>query len=313
MQTNHAALSATLAIASTAVLSCIDNYVGLIAQEAGMWQFLLLRSAFALPLLILVAKLFQIPWWPKRIGVTVVRSLAVSTGLLLYFSALGILPVAQAGAGLFSAPIWVLIISVTFLGKKVGPLQIGAVLAGFTGVLMVLQPWGQGLSAWSLLPISAGAIYGFGMLLTKQKCSEEPPLALVLFVFLTMAIISAFILGAMAMFTAMTDPTSCVFRPWTPITERLLWLSLFQCFGALLAVSLITRAYQVGESAFVAVYEYSFLVFASVWAYLLWDQATNNTSLAGILVIVVSGMLIATGQAKQERVVQSSRIVLPWS
>ncbi len=290
-----------LAIGSTAVLSGVDNFVGQIAKESGMWQFLMLRSAFALPLLILVARLFRIAWWPTNLGVTALRSLAVSIGLLVYFSALGLLPVAQAGAGLFSAPIWVLIFSTTFLGNRVGVLQIGAVAGGFAGVLMVLQPWEQSLTPLSLFPISAGAIYGLGMLLTKQLCSKEPPLALVFFVFLTMAIISACVLGAMAISNPLADSTNFVLRAWEPISLRLLWLSLLQAMGGLLAVSLITRAYQVGEPSFVAVCEYSFLVFAMAWAYCLWGQTTNSVSLIGMMTIVLAGTVIAVGQRKRER------------
>jgi len=73
-----------------------------------------------------------------------------------------------------------------------------------------------------------------------------------------------------------------------------LWLTLFQAVGAVIAVSVIAQAYRIGNPAVVAVFEYSFLIFASLWAFLLWGTATNALAWIGIAVILVSGILMVT-------------------
>ncbi|MEM1506541.1 EamA family transporter, partial [Domibacillus sp. 8LH] len=62
------------------------------------------------------------------------------TAMLVYFGALALLPVAQVAAGLFTAPIFVLVISRFVYGERIGPVRVLAVLTGFAGVLLVLGP-----------------------------------------------------------------------------------------------------------------------------------------------------------------------------
>ncbi|MGH3613687.1 MAG: hypothetical protein ACRDRK_14070, partial [Pseudonocardia sp.] len=62
----------------------------------------------------------------------------------------------------------------------------------------------------------------------------------------------------------------------------------------LVAVGMITRGYQSAATSYVAVFEYSFLVTASVWAWTLWGEPPDAASVAGMLLIVASGTIITT-------------------
>lgn len=84
--------------------------------------------------------------------------------------------------------------------------------------------------------------------------------------------------------------------PWAVPTSRFLWLTLFHAIGAVIAVSLIAQAYRIGNPAVVAVFEYSFLIFASLWAYLLWGTQNNSLAWVGIGAILASGVLMARSQ-----------------
>ncbi|MGR3593487.1 MAG: DMT family transporter [Limimaricola soesokkakensis] len=280
---------AVLALAASAILSLIDNFVASVGEEAGLWQFQVFRTIFALPLLMLLGRYLGVSSRPKRLGRLALRSAAVSAGLLLYFASLGTMPVAQAGAGLFSAPIWVLIISVAIFGARIGKVHGLAVLGGFVGALTVLRPDPETLSLMSILPLAAGALYGFGMLLTREICPQESPVALALGVFVTIGLFS---LGML--FTAsFGQGETFLTRAWTPVTPRFLWLTLFQAGGAVIAVTLIAQAYRIGRPAHVAVFEYAFLVFAAFWGVVLWGTTTDATSWLGISIIVASGVVVA--------------------
>ena len=61
----------------------------------------------------------------------------------------------------------------------------------------------------------------------------------------------------------------------------------------MLAVGMMTRAYQVGETSHIAVFEYSFLIFASFWAWVLFGNALDLAGMVGIAMIIVSGAVIA--------------------
>ena len=172
MRANQQIQAAGLALAASAILSFIDNFVASVSEEAGLWQFQAFRTLFAVPLLLLAARLTAKSHWPVNLKRLIGRSLAVSLGLLIYFAALGALPVAQAGAGLFSAPMWVALLSVFLFRHRFRRLGGFAIVLGFCGALMLLQPDLSDLSALSLMPLAAGFFYGLGMLLTRHWCSE---------------------------------------------------------------------------------------------------------------------------------------------
>ena len=87
------------------------------------------------------------------------------TSMLLYFGVMPMMPIAEAGAGLFTSPIFVLIFSVIFFKERIGWRRIMAVLIGTFGVLLVLQPGREGFSFYHMLPVMAGAWYAMGSLI----------------------------------------------------------------------------------------------------------------------------------------------------
>jgi len=282
--------AALLALFASAILSFIDNFVYSVSQEAGIWQFQVVRTLFAVPMLLLIAMITSHSLRPVNLGKLALRSLVVSTGLLIYFAALGVLPVAQAGAGLFSAPIWVLLFSALLFSVRITMFQLLAILIGFAGVLMLLQPDLQGLSKLSFLPLAAGLFYGLGMLLTPHLCAKESPITLTIGIFLTIGLISLALLFYFSMFP--TENPTFLTQGWVAPTARFLWLTLLQGGGAVIAVSCISQAYRIGAPSYVAVVEYSFLIFASLWAFLLWGTPTNTLSVVGIVIILITGAVL---------------------
>lgn len=298
MLANSQTRAAVLALVASAILSFIDNFVGRVAEEAAIWQFQVVRALIAVPLLLVFGRATGQKVRPVKLRKTALRSLTVSAGLLIYFAALGVLPVAQAGAGLFSAPIWVLLFSALLFSVRITLLQVVAILAGFTGVLMLLQPDPETLSMLSLLPLAAGLFYGLGMLLTPYLCAEESPVALAIGIFIAIGSISAVMLIYFSLFPVV-QPTFLT-GGWVPPTPRFVWLTAFQAVGAVIAVTCIAEAYRIGTPAYVAVFEYSFLIFASLWAFMLWGLVTNALAMFGIAVILVSGTALTLWQSRVE-------------
>ncbi|MCF6315171.1 MAG: DMT family transporter [Marinosulfonomonas sp.] len=294
MFANPNARAALLALFASAVLSFIDNFVFSVSKEAGIWQFQVVRTLLAIPLLLVIGMMASHSLRVVNWGKLALRSLTVSTGLLIYFAALGVLPVAQAAAGLFSAPIWVLLFSALLFSARITRVQLMAIFAGFAGVLMLLQPDLQALSKLSLLPLTAGVFYGLGMLLTPHTCAKESPITLTIGIFLTIGLISLVLLIYFTVFPS--ENQTFLTRGWVAPTGRFLWLTLFQAVGAVIAVSCISQAYRIGTPSYVAVIEYSFLIFASLWAYLLWGTSTNTLSVVGIALILISGVALSRRQ-----------------
>jgi drug/metabolite transporter (DMT)-like permease len=84
-----------------------------------------------------------------------------------------------------------------------------------------------------------------------------------------------------------------VLRSWGPMDAQMLFWIAVQAVGSLLGIGLIFRGYQLGEATHVAVFEYSLLVFASFWAWVLWDQSVPLLGLVGMALIALAGIIIA--------------------
>jgi drug/metabolite transporter (DMT)-like permease len=302
MQPSQTLAAAGLALGASAILSFIDNFVAVISQEAGLWQFQVFRTLFALPLLLFAARVSGQAIRPVNLPRLAGRSMAVSVGLLIYFASLGALPVSQAGAGLFSAPLWVALLSVMVFRQRIGAIGAFAVVIGFAGALMLLQPDLSNLTMLSLMPLAAGLFYGFGMMLTRHWCRQESAVSLAVGIFLSIGAAGLIMLFVVTLWPGDTFITA----PWTMPSTRFLWLTLFQAVGAVLAVTLIAQAYRIGNPTVIAVFEYSFLIFASLWAFLLWGTPTNALALAGIATILASGILMATSQNKASNATASA-------
>ena len=127
--------------------------------------------------------------------------------MLLYFAALGFLPIAQVGAGLFTAPLFVLLFAALLFGERIGPRRLAAVAAGFAGVMLMLRPDPANMGPETLMPLAAGALYGLGNLLTREWCAEEPVGALLASFFAALGLIGAAGCLALALHPAAGAPS----------------------------------------------------------------------------------------------------------
>ena len=107
----------------------------------------------ALVLLALLAVPMGLRLRPRRFGAVFARSAIHGAAMLIYFGALAFLPVAQVAAGLFTAPIFVLLIQRFAYGQPISGAQVLAVAVGFAGVVMVLGP--EAMSGATLAGASA--------------------------------------------------------------------------------------------------------------------------------------------------------------
>ena len=267
------ARGASLIVAGMAVIGFIDNFVWVIAAEISVWQFHLVRSAMALPPSRSPPRL-RPPPAPEPPGRVALRAAVQGAAMLLYFASLGFLPIAQVGAGLFTAPLFVLLFAALLFGERIGPRRLAAVAAGFAGVLLMLRPDPATMGPETLMPLAAGALYGLGNLLTREWCADEPVGALLASLFAALGLLGAAGCLALALFPAAGRATFLT-APWAmPSAPALGWIAA-QAVGSLAAVGLVTRGYQFAATSTLAVFEYSFLISASLWAFVLRGETLD--------------------------------------
>jgi len=290
-QTTDPRQAALLILAGMATLGLSDNFLANVSANSSLWQFHLVRGVMVLAVMGMIAAFGFGVVRPKRPLAVLARSAIQATSMLIYFGCLAILPIGVVVAGLFTAPLFVALIAAIFQSKRIGPIHMCAILMGFAGALMVIRPDPNNLNLVAFLPIVAGLLYAIGAVATRAWCEGEATLALSAGFFVVLAAMGA--VGCLVLPSVGSGVDGFATRGWMPLDARLLFWMLVQAAGALIGIMCIFRAYQIGEASHVAVFEYSLLIFASAWGWYLWGQTVAPLGLFGMVLIVVSGAVIA--------------------
>ncbi|MCX7287774.1 MAG: DMT family transporter [Rhodobacterales bacterium] len=290
----------SVALGAVLIYACViaytDNYVRVIARDGGLWQFHATRTAMAFAILALVAVPLGLRLWPRRPRAVLARSAIHGTAMLIYFGALAFLPVAQVAAGLFTAPIFVLLIQRLAYGQPIRGLQVLAVAVGFLGVVLVLGPEAvTGATFAALLPIVAGAMYAMGNIATREWCQGESAGTLVAGFFGMLGVMGLIGMAVLWAFPVVVPEGAEGFLMRGPVwpTPSFLWWTFVQAAGSLLGVGMIVRAYQIADASRVSVFEYVILPASAGWGFLLWNETLSTQAVAGMGLIALAGVLIA--------------------
>ncbi|WP_171207726.1 MULTISPECIES: DMT family transporter [unclassified Ruegeria] len=292
---DHSLAAAGLMIAAMAVIGVIDNYIAPLARHVGLWQFHLTRALFALPLVLSLSLIGLGRLQPMRLWAVALRSALVATSMLFYFTALAMMPIAEALAGLFTSPIFILLISVGALRQRIGIWRIFAVLLGFLGIVLVLQPDPRDFDVTVLIPICAGFFYALGAITTRSLCRGESTVALLAGMWITLGTIGALGSVALSIWPQVSSGDEVQFfnRPWVWPIWPALPLIVLQAVGSVVAVFMIIKAYQLSEPSYVSVFEYSVMIFGPLFAWIAFGQPVGGWQVLGIVCIGLAGTIIA--------------------
>lgn len=219
----------------------------------------------------------------KRPGLQLLRALCLIGTSLLFTTGLRYIPLAEATAVNFLAPLLVTALSVPFLGERVSRAQWLAVLAGFVGVLIVVRPGGALFTPAILLPLGSALCFGFYQLLTRKLSGVDSPTTSN---FLT-GIFNSLVMSALLPFFWST-PT---------LVHGLFMIGLGTC--GMLGHMLLTQAFRHAAPAMLAPFSYGQILFAGLFGYLIFDHTPDQYALVGIAVICLSGLAVAWAQRKR--------------
>ena len=109
-----------LLVIGISILGFSDNLLLIVSDSASVGQFHFIRSIFIVFGILLVSKMMGLPVVPQQWTLMLTRTFCMVSAILLYFIAMPLMPIAEAGAGLFTSPIFVLIFSSIFLKEAIG-------------------------------------------------------------------------------------------------------------------------------------------------------------------------------------------------
>lgn len=221
----------------------------------------------------------------RRIGWHVLRSAFSAATAVTFVASLRLLPLADAVAITFVSPLLMSALSVPMLRERVGPRRWMAILAGFVGVAVVLQPSGTGFGPGAMLALAAALTYATTINLSRLMSSTESSQAMLFWFSLFMLAGS----GALAPFD------------WrTPGTFDAVLFVLVAASGTL-GQFLLIQAFRYGQVSLLAPLEYSALIWATLFGLLFWQQLPTPTVLLGAAIIIICSLYVVHREALAAR------------
>ncbi len=243
-----------------------------------------------------------------RPALHLLRGALVVVANMTFFAALAVLPLAEATALFFAAPLFITLLSIPLLGERVGPWRLGAVVAGFAGVLVMLRPWQGALDTPRLvlvLPVVAALTYALMQLLTRRLGVTAKASAMAIYIQGTFLVVATgfFLVAGDGRFAEGAENESLVFllRAWVRPEGGDVWL--FLALGGCSAVIgySLSAAYRAADVATVAPFEYAALPLAVLWGWLVFGEWPSGPVWAGIALIGGAGLFVFLRERRKNR------------
>ena len=273
-----------IACAGIATFSAMDVLMKGLSIELGAYNAVLWRTT-AGTLVSGALYLATRPRWPDRATMTIHawRSLFVAGMALCFFWALARLPMAEAIALAFVAPLMALYMAAVFLGEKIGPRSIMASLLGLAGVIVIVagKLGGDRYSDEALIAVGAvflsAVFYAYNLILARRQAKMAEPLEIAFFQNFFVAAIFALAAPWFAMMPGSGHAPSIFGAAILAITSLLL----------------LSWAYARAETQILATTEYTGFLWAMLFGWVFFHEPVTWPTVAGAVLIVAACLIVA--------------------
>lgn len=290
----HPALGALSLCLGVMIFSGQDWIIKLLSGDYPVHQAIAIRGIVAVPILLVViaatANLRDL--LSPRAGWLTVRGLVLMVAYTAYYLAFPSMPLANVVALWFTAPLFVTLLAGPFLGERVGMRRWVVTIAGFIGVIIIVRPLTSAFTLASLLPIVSALAYAISALMARRMGQTESAPVMSVYqnmVYLLVALVLAAVLGN-GQFEGTDDPSlAFLVRGWVNPSPRDLALLAACGVIASAATVLLTQAYRLAEANFIACFEYTSIIWATLGGYLFWNEVPDVYTFIGAALIVAAG------------------------
>jgi len=286
----HPVQAFAAALAAVGILSIMDAVMKALVLAVGIYAVSVFRSVVGL---LLSGSLYlprRLPW-PNRatLKIHVARGVIVTVMAFLFFWGIGRVPLAQAIALTFIAPLIALMLAALFLHEKIGRKSIVGSIAAFAGVLVIVlgqaqADLGPGVLIGSVAIIGSALCYAFNIVLMRHQALAAKPLEITFFQSLTVLVLWL----AVIPFAGLPDLPSAYWWMWIVVAA-----AMSTAGGMLFA-----WGYARAEASYLAVTEYSAFLWAAACGWFVFQEPVSVYTIAGAILIVGGCVVAARSKLK---------------
>jgi drug/metabolite transporter (DMT)-like permease len=239
------------------------------------WIRFLVFALIMLPAMLPGSPLFALR--TGRPGLQGMRATALLGSSLLFISGLRYLPIAEASATSFIAPLFVTGLSIVFLGERVGLRRWLATVAGLLGVLIILRPGTNAFHAAAFFPVASALAWAGTLVMTRMLSGREAVITTMTW----SSLVGFVILSALV-------PTVWVAPGWHDILLGLL-IGVASTAGQWIVV----LAFRYADASVLAPFSYTQLLWVSILGFIIFGEVPDVWTVTGAVFIVASGLYTA--------------------
>ncbi|WP_174801203.1 DMT family transporter [Martelella limonii] len=275
-------LAGVVYAAGNVLIQQVTMNMGFAASSVAFWQYG-------------IALVFAVPYlW--RTGLSVMRTSHPWQHIIrVAFSALGVqawviglasVPISQAIALVMTSPFFIIVGAKLFLGERVGLSRWMATAVGFTGALLILQPWSETFTWVALLPVASALLWGATSLITKRLTEHEKPESITVWLLMLLTPINLLV----AVSGDFAVPAGAV-----------IWIMLALGLLTALAQYFLTLAYSSADAAYVQPFDDLKLPLNVLGGWLVFGYAPDGLFWLGGVMILCASLSIMLIERRRER------------
>ncbi len=310
--TNNNPKGIILILLAMMVFSVQDSIMKYIYNYVSLYEVYLVRTLVSFVIILLFLKLTKKPivFITKYPLLTFIRVILFFFGFSSFYISLTVMPLATATALFFVTPFLITIFAHFFLKEEIGPRRWSAVIIGFVGVYIILNPDFNDFDYFSLTPIMCAFCYSLSMIIIK-KTSDKDSVYTQTFTFYIGAIIISsifyFIIGDGQYDTSNHIASQFIFKEWFTNLESSILLMVATGITASAAFLLLFSAYSIASPSVVSPFEYSILLWSSLSGWIFFNEVPEINTIVGMIIIVACGIYIFIRENAQQQSIATEK------
>jgi len=285
------------------VFALQDTFIKLLSQDINIYLIYFVRCIVGLTVIYTYLKIKKIPIIVKTHYplLTIIRATAFFLGFSLYYYSLTELSLALAVTLFFVSPFFITIFSILIIKERIGLRRWMAILIGFIGVYLVMDPEFDNFNIYSLFPVICAICYALTVIIQKKTSDKDSLFSQVIHIYISAIIFSIIIrssIGVIDFEPEIVEKYKFLLIEWTIPNFTILFMLFAIGFTGVTGFLCLFHAYNIGSPSSIAPFEYLMIFWAVLISWFLWGETLNTRGYVGLLFIISAGIYTFIRESK---------------